>query len=189
MEIKKQKCSSKIHEEIDANIYCGVCKKYICNKCEIFHSNLFSNHVTIKLEKNNKEIFTGFCKEEKHNMELEYFCKTHNQLCCAACLCKLKKNDNGKHKDCDVCFIEDIKEEKKNKIKENIKYLQDLSNILENSINELKQFVININEKKEELKFKIQKIFTQIRNSLNNREDELLLEVDKTLISTLKKKQ
>ena len=34
-------------------------------------------------------------------------------------------------------------------------------------------------EKKETLKLNIQKIFTNIRNSLNNREDELLLEVDK----------
>ena len=36
-----------------------------------------------------------------------------------------------------------------------------------------------INENKEELKIKIQKIFTNIRNVLNQREDELLLEVDK----------
>ena len=36
-----------------------------------------------------------------------------------------------------------------------------------------------MNKNKEELKLKIQDIFTQIRNILNNREDELLLEVDK----------
>ena len=36
-----------------------------------------------------------------------------------------------------------------------------------------------MNENKEELKLKIQKIFTKIRNELNNREDEILLEVDK----------
>ena len=35
-----------------------------------------------------------------------------------------------------------------------------------------------MNEKKEELKLKIQKIFTNIRNIINNREDELLLEID-----------
>ena len=180
MEIKKQKCTTKEHEEIDASSYCAICKIFICNKCEVLHSKLFSSHITTILAKNNQEIFTGFCMEEKHNIELEYFCKTHNQLCCAACLCKLKKNENGKHKVCDVCFIEDIKDEKKNKIKENIKYLKELSNKLQNSINNLKQFVEKINENKEELKLKIQKIFTQIRNALNNREDELLLEVDKT---------
>ena len=35
-----------------------------------------------------------------------------------------------------------------------------------------------INENKEELKAEIQKIFTKIRTTLNEREDELLLEVD-----------
>ena len=35
-----------------------------------------------------------------------------------------------------------------------------------------------INESKEELKLKIQKVFTKIRNCLNEREDELLLDVD-----------
>ena len=36
-----------------------------------------------------------------------------------------------------------------------------------------------MNEKKEKIKLEIQKIFTNIRNILNNREDELLLNVDK----------
>ena len=36
-----------------------------------------------------------------------------------------------------------------------------------------------INISKEEIKLKIQKIFTKIRNTLNKREDQLLLEVDK----------
>ena len=35
-----------------------------------------------------------------------------------------------------------------------------------------------MNEKKEELKLKVQKIFTNIRNIINNREDELLLDID-----------
>ena len=35
-----------------------------------------------------------------------------------------------------------------------------------------------INKDREELKIKIQKIFTELRNNLNNREDELLLKVD-----------
>ena len=35
-----------------------------------------------------------------------------------------------------------------------------------------------MNKNREELKIKIQKIFTELRNNLNNREDELLLKVD-----------
>ena len=48
-----------------------------------------------------KEIFTGYCKEEKHNNELSFFCRTHNQLCCAACLSKITKKGNGQHADCE----------------------------------------------------------------------------------------
>ena len=178
MENKKKKCSFSEHEEIDANYYCHKCKIYLCNKCENFHSKLFKNHKSINLDKDIKDIFTGFCLEENHNMELEYFCRTHNQLCCAACIAKIIKKENGKHKDCDVCIIEDIKDEKINKLKENIKILENLSNTLEESINNLKKIFEKINENKDELKLKIQKIFTKIRNILNNREDELLLEVD-----------
>ena len=36
-----------------------------------------------------------------------------------------------------------------------------------------------MNKNKEELKIKIEKLFTEIRTQLNNREDELLLEIDK----------
>ena len=128
-----------------------------------------------KLDKNIDEIFTGFCIEKNHVSKLEYFCITHNQLCCASCITKIKGNGNGQHTNCDVCHINDIKESKKNKLKENIKYLEDLSNTFEQSINVLKQIFEKINNNKEELKLNIQKIFTKIRNELNSREDEIFV--------------
>ena len=67
----------------------------------------------------------------------------------------------------------------KNKLKDNIKLLEELSNTLNESINKIKNIFNKISKDKEELKVKIQKIFTKIRNEINNREDELLLEVDK----------
>ena len=67
---------------------------------------------------------------------------------------------NGQHYKCKVCFIEDIKDEKKNKLNDNIKCLKDLSNTIEGSINQLKKIFKEINEKKEELKLSIQNIFT-----------------------------
>ena len=175
----KKCCSSKQHDKIDAISYCQECKVYMCNKCEKFHSELLQNHHSYNLDKNLNNIFTGFCNEENHQKELNYFCKAHNILCCVCCIAKIKGKGNGQHTDCDICFIEEIKEEKKNKLKENIKSLEDLSKNLDNSINELKSLFEKINENKEELKLKIQKIFTKIRNTLNDREDELLLEVDK----------
>ena len=70
------------------------------------------------------EIFKNICKEENHPNKLEYYCKNHNELCCANCITKIKGKGNGQHKDCEVYFIENIKEERKNKLKENIKYLR-----------------------------------------------------------------
>ena len=68
---------------------------------------------------------------------------------------------------------------KKNKLKENIEFLDDIFKTFEDTTNKLKNMIEKINEKKEELKIKIKKIFTKIRNAINEREDLLLLEVDK----------
>ncbi len=111
--------------------------------------------------------------------KLEYYCKNHNIICCGLCITKIKGKNKGQHKDFDVCFIEDIKDDKKNKLKSNFKQLEELSKTLEETINSLKRIIEKINENKEELKIQIQKIFTKIRNELNEREDKLLLEVDK----------
>ena len=89
---------------------------------------------------------------------------------------KIKKEGKGQHSYCDVCLIEDIKKEKKNKLNENIQNLERLSNNIDDLINQLKILFEKINKDKEELKLKIQ---NKIRNSINEREDELLLEVDK----------
>ena len=172
MENESKKCSHKKHSDIKAVIFCLECKRYLCNKCQNLHNDLFEDHHSYDFNKNINEIFTGFCKEKKHNDELEYFCKTHNQLCCAACITKIKGEGNGQHTDCNICFIKEITDEKRNKLKENIKTLED-------SINKLKLLFEKINENKEDLKLTIQKIFTKIRNTLNEREDILLLEVDK----------
>ena len=56
--------------------------------------------------------------------------------------------------------------------------MEKFSDKINSSINELKEIIEKINEKSDEIKIKIQKTFTEIRNELNKREDELLLEVD-----------
>ena len=160
------KCSSTKHGEINAICYCQECNMYMCNKCSNFHSELFSSHHKYELNKDKKGIFTGLCKEEKHKNELQYYCKTHNILCCSSCITKIKGEGNGQHTDCEICFIKDIEGEKKNNLKENIKYLEEFSNEIENTINELKKVFEKINKDKEELKMKISNIFTKIRNSI-----------------------
>ena len=179
MEFNK-KCSLEEEKEIKAICFCQECKIYMCNKCENIHLKLFKNyHHCIKLDKETNEIFTGLCPENNHYEKLEYFCKKHNKLCCVACICKIKGKGKGTHSDCNICFVEDIKEIKKNKLQDNLKNLEELSKKFEESLKELKNMYNKMSDNKEELKLEIQKIFTKIRATLNEREDELLLEVDK----------
>ena len=178
MDIQNFKCSFEDHKDIDASKYCQECNIYLCNKCEKFHSGLCKNHHTFPLDINFKELFTGFCKEKNHKNELNYFCKDHNILCCVACVGKIKTRGNGNHSDCNVCDINDILDEKKKNLSNNIKNLENISNLFQSLINDLKKILKEIDKNKEQVKEEIQKIFTKIRNELNNREDELLIEID-----------
>jgi len=173
-----KKCSHKKHKEKDAISYCRECRKYLCNKCSNDHPDLFEDHHILDLKKENPDSFTGLCQQNNHNQELKYFCKNHNQLCCAACTSKLKGKGDGQHSECDVCYIDDIKDTKKSKLKENIKILEDYSKTIELSLNELKNIFKKMNENKEELKKKIYQLFTKIRTALNEREDEIYKIID-----------
>ena len=127
MENKKKKCSSKKHSEIDAVNYCQECRLFLCNNCLNFHSEIHDNHILYNLDKDLNDIFIDICKYENHINNLEFYCKNHNELCCVTCICKLNKKGYSHHKDCEVCEIKDIENEKKSKLKENIKCLEDLS--------------------------------------------------------------
>ena len=181
MEKNPIKCSMEEHKEINAISFCQSCKIYMCNKCEKFHSELFKNshHIENIKDKNMSIIFTGLCKETNHSGALIYFCKNHNKLCCAFCITKIKDDKNGQHKECDVCPIKDIEKEKKNNLKINIENLEKLSLNLQQSINEIKNLYETVEKDKEKMKENIQNIFTKFRNELNDKEDKLLLEIDK----------
>ena len=159
---KEIKCSLEEHKDINAIKFCPECKIYMCNKCESHHSPLFQNHHPFNLNK-GEEIFTGICKEKNHQIKLDYFCKNHNILCCAVCIAKLNEKGEGQHKDCDICYIEKIKEEKKNNLKDNIQCLEDLQNKFNESMESLKKIFEDIEKDKNNLKLEIQNIFTKIR--------------------------
>ena len=60
-------------------------------------------------------------------------------------------DDDGKITDCyDVCYINDIRDKKKTKLKENINILEDYSKTIELSLNELKNIFKKMNENKDE---------------------------------------
>ena len=177
MERADKKCFK--HNEITAKFYCPECKIYICNECESPHSNFFSNHKEINLENDDcNDIYTEFCKVVNHFDKLEYFCKTHNVLCCAACITKIKSKDKGQHKDCEIYEIEKIKDTKLNSLRQYIQELENLSTNLKDSVNGFKILFERISNNKNELKLKIQEVFKMIVNKIKDRENELLLEVE-----------
>jgi len=55
MEKENYKCSTKDHIDIDAKIVCIICKVYLCNKCQNFHSKIFVDHQVHNLTKENKK--------------------------------------------------------------------------------------------------------------------------------------
>ena len=173
-----KKCSLKEHKDIDAIYFCQECRIYICNKCDSFHSNWYKDHHKYNLDKNSQEFFTGICQENNHSNKLKYFCKTHNKLCCAECITKIKDSENGQHNNCDICLMKEIELIKKNKLKQNLEYLEKLSLCIKETINNLKLNFEKICENKEKLKLDIQKLFTKLRNILNDREDSLLQEIE-----------
>ena len=171
-------CSSKKHNNIKAIMFCFECNIYMCNKCSNYHTELFDNHDTCILNEDNEEIFTGKCRFENHKEKLYFYCKNHNELCCASCLSKIKENGYGQHNECNVCSIKDIKEEKNIKLNENKNYLDKISFGNDNSINIFENIIEKINKEKEELKINVSNLFTKIRNLLNKREDEVFTEIE-----------
>ena len=151
MKKKEKKCFFQEHNEIDANFFCQECKAYMCNKCENFHSKLVKIHHIYNLEKNKDEFFSIYCKENDHLEILDFFCKNHNKLCCTSCICKIKGKKYGQHSNCNISLIEEIKDEKKNKLNENIKILKEIYNNIKESINKINIIFEKINSYKEEL--------------------------------------
>ena len=170
-----KKCSFIDHNDKDAINYCFKCKVSLCGKCVEFHKKLFANHRLVPLNEKSKETFIGLCKEKNHNIKLEYYCKTHNKLCCGLCICKIKGNGKGQHNECDICLIKDIKEEKINILKDNIKLLKQLSDEIEQSIKKKEEEIKN---KKDKLNSEINQIFDKITTELNTKENILSSEVD-----------
>ena len=177
MDEKTNKCELEEHKEIDAIIFCQVCRVYMCNKCQNLHSKLFPNHQNIELNKKSTEIFIELCPEKNHTL-LNYYCATHNILCCAACLSIVTDQNFGKHAYCDIYRLNETVDYKKKCFDEKIKTMKYFSENIESQIFELKKLYEKINEDKNKLIEKIQKIFTRLRNCLNEREDKILSEVD-----------
>ena len=120
--------------------------------------------------------FSGFCEINEHNAELQYFCKTHNKLCCAKCVTEAKFQNSS----CVFVSNEEIRGEKNKILKENIQLLEFLKKKSFKKPKETLEIISNkIKEEKEKLKLKINNVMKAIKKLLREREKELLLEVEK----------
>jgi len=102
----------------------------------------------------NENFFKGICQEPNHSKKLEYFCRTHNILCCSVCVSEIKNYEKGLHSKCNFCKIEEVKDEKKNKLKENIKYLNEINKSISENVAKLNEIYDKIIYTKESLKLK-----------------------------------
>ena len=173
-----KKCYTKSHANKRAIKYCLNCKKYLCEICTASHIKCDRKHELYSIDKDLNISFTGACTEKNHPNKLDYYCSTHNNLCCAACLCKIKEKGDGQHTECNACYIEDIKEEKRKKLNDNINILKELSQNIKKKVKEIKKIYEKTKPKKEEIKLNIQNTFDDIINILNNRKKELLKKLD-----------
>ena len=172
------KCYYNEHSEQNAINYCFRCKKFLCETCSTDHYSVNPNHNLFSVDKDLNLYFTGFCTEANHPNKLEYYCNTHNHLICAACLCKLNEKGDGQHTGCNACYIDDIKEEKKSELIDNIKILKKFSLNMKKMIKDIINIIERINPIKENIILNIQNIFNDFRMELDEREQELLNEVE-----------
>ena len=171
------KCYYNEHSEQTATNYCFKCNKFLCETCSTSHFDANPKHNLFSVEKDLNLNFTGFCTEG-HPNKLDYYCSTHNNLCCAACLCKINDKGDGQHTECNVCYIGDIKEEKKSKLIDNLKLLKKFSLNIKKMLKDIGNIFERTNPIKEDIIKTIQNIFDNLRNLLDQREKELLDEVD-----------
>ena len=177
MSENKKMCSFKDHKEIESVCYCQECKIYMCNNCTEYHKGLFEGHNLIN-NNEKKEIVDEYCQHENHFQKLGYFCRNHNELCCAACIAKIKNNGDGEHSDCDICILKEIKTEKKSILEENMKYIAEITSNIDKSLEEIKELIEFVTNKKDVLRQKIEEEFNELRNEINKREETLISELE-----------
>ena len=178
MEKSIKKCYLKSHSNKKAVKYCPNCNKYLCEICVASHKKCDRKNELLPEDKEMNLKTKGICTESNHPNKLNYYCITHNNLCCAACLCKIKEKGDGQHTECNVCHIGKIKDEKKKILFNNINILKDFSQNIKKKLKLIKKIYEKTIPKKEELKLNIINIFDDLKNMLKKRKNELLNELE-----------
>ncbi|VDI49321.1 Hypothetical predicted protein [Mytilus galloprovincialis] len=170
----------KRHLNKSAEEYCPQCEEALCRECKDHHklSKLLKSHQTITVDKYNK--LPPFIKQisqncEEHDCFLEFYCKSHDALCCKLCLI-------SGHKECkETIFIEDFLKPltgHQSAALDNIeKILQDLQNNICSAIKDRHRNLTEIREQKRVIGEQIKEKRKEINTLLDHLEEELLEKV------------
>ena len=159
MEGQIKKCSLKNHQDKEANSFCTKCVKYMCKKCEVFHSDFFdSQHNPHIYDKKNFNIIE---KDKKSNESIKEEDIKHIK----EFINNIKEINNILKKELEK--INEKKEEIKTKIQKNFTKLRDEINKIEDDLilkidNEFENLELNEKIKKNEI------IIKNIKSTLNN---------------------
>ncbi|XP_071149668.1 tripartite motif-containing protein 55-like isoform X2 [Mytilus edulis] len=163
-----------------AEEFCPQCEEILCGDCRNHHkiSKSSKSHQTISIGKYNK--LPSFIKQIKHTCEehdcsLEFYCKSHDSLCCKLCLI-------SGHKECkETIFIEDFltpSQGHQSAALSNVeKVLIDLGDNISFAIKDRNRNMKELREQKRVIVEKIKEKRQEINTVLDHLEGELLEKV------------
>jgi len=169
-------------KNVQATSFCKDCHEYLCSTCTDHHEKLgiTKTHQLLKGAKfpsfyptrkgQTSESFEK-CNDHPHE-DVKLFCKTHNTVFCVAC-------SVGKHKDCNKKYIPDIAQgyttgTEYSKLQSDIQDLNTLGAQCQADIDRCLKEVNALNRGEVD---KLKQFKTLINEYLNNREKELIAEM------------
>ena len=162
----------------DADRYCKQCTKFLCQQCISQHDKWITDHQTLGLDEVVNTVYqppqeaTSNCAD--HGNPLEIFCETCEELICQTCAVQ-------KHKDHNHDFVKYAFAKHKLIIESSLQ-------LLNQKIHQLAEALANLVRRREEtedqggkVKHQIHLEFAQIKELLDQRERQLVKEVDAAL--------
>ena len=179
----KRKCSK--HQNAEVVTYYPECKKFCCTECDKLMRELFPEYHPLPIEEASELTLTfeDRCKEIGHSdCPLNYFCKTHNELCCSECA----YSGTGKHRGCAVVRARDMEMEFKARLSASV---DSLSAEVERIEADMKRpdgvaatfadRVAQAEEAKQEVAEAVQEAFARYKEAVDKRKAALLADLEK----------
>jgi hypothetical protein len=187
------------NKEIDAQLFCSICNKKLCNMCNDYHiksSNINHNETSVSIINNTLSYnMNSYNCHIHYNNKLEYLCLECEELTCSKCCIIDKKHEkhsiielNNYNNEELVKIINKFKKYEK-KYKEYNNELNSINNKEEKinlKIKDLEKDLIYLKNKKEGILIQIQKI-NNLKNIINEKPYQFLLNINNNFIKKYEK--